>query len=66
MPKPDHYDDCDDHCIVKCANCQAQGYLLRNEGETIASGDDIIICDQCQGTGTEPYPTCGHPFLLNG
>ena len=34
-----------------------------NQGEAIGSGDDIVICDQCQGTGTEPCPTCSPPFL---
>ena len=58
MPKPEQCTACDDRWTVKCSKCQAQGYLLWNEGVSISSGDDIVICAQCKGTGVEPCPTC--------
>ena len=66
MPNPDHCTVCDDHHIVKCSKCRAQGYLLRNEGEAIGSGDDIVICAQCKGSGAEPCPTCSRTYLPDG
>ena len=66
MPDPNHCTICEDRCIVKCSNCQARGYLLRNEGESTGSGDDIVICARCQGTGSEPCQTCSRSTLPDG
>ena len=63
MPQPVDCHVCDTHRTVRCRKCKGQGYLLRNEGETIGSGDDIVICAQCKGAGSEPCPTCSHTSL---
>ena len=66
MPDQDHCNDCGDRWIIKCSKCQARGYLLTDEGEAISGGDYIVICAWCNGTGAEPCPTCGRPFLPDG
>ena len=65
MPNPVHCSVCDHHWIVKCSKCKARGYLLRNWTETISGGEDIVVCARCNGTGVEPGPACGRPFLSN-